>query len=91
MRWWGIFGIGALVSWENIRFCRLFVSGARRYAREQLAAQIMSQVEAIETRGEVEVVGRLVRMRYEDLQKLFKKHKQLTGRRRGSGSLSLSK
>ena len=51
---------------------------SRRYAREQLAAQIMSQVEAIETRGEVEVVGRLVRMRYEDLQKLFKKHKQLT-------------
>ena len=51
----------------------------RRFAREQLAAQIMSQVAAIETREEVEVADRLVRMRYEDLQKLFKKHKQLTG------------
>ena len=50
----------------------------RRYAREQLAAQIIAQVVAIETQLEEETADRLVRMRYEDLQRLFKKYKLLT-------------
>ena len=52
----------------------------RRFAREQLAAQIMAQVVAIETGGEDEIANRLVRMRYEDLQKLLKKYKSITER-----------
>ena len=50
----------------------------RRFAKEQLAAQIMAQVLAIETKTDMEISDRLVRMRYEDLQKLFKKHKRVT-------------
>jgi hypothetical protein len=54
----------------------------RRFAKAQLAAQIVTQVFAIESASDGDVEDRLVRMRYGDLQHLFKKHARLTDRTR---------
>jgi len=66
---------GALGKHTFLRSVRI---RTRRFAREQLAAQMMAQVAAIEAGREEEIADRLVRMRYEDLQKLFRQHKRLT-------------
>ena len=49
----------------------------RRFAKEQLAAQIVTQVFAIESTSDADVEDRLVKMRYGDLQHLFKRHARL--------------
>lgn len=54
----------------------------RRFAKAQLAAQIVTQVFAIESASDADVEDRLVRMRYGDLQYLFKRHARLTDRAR---------
>ena len=54
----------------------------RRFAKEQLAAQIVTQVFAIESTADGNVEDRLVKMRYGDLQYLFKKHARLTDQAR---------
>ena len=54
----------------------------RRFAKEQLAAQIVTQVFAVESTSDGDVEDRLVKMRYADLQHLFKKHARLTNQPR---------
>ncbi|MDE2981533.1 MAG: DUF262 domain-containing protein [Gemmatimonadota bacterium] len=54
----------------------------RRFAKAQLAAQIITQVFAIESASDGDVEDRLVRMRYGDLQYLFKKHARLADQAR---------
>ena len=54
----------------------------RRFAREQLAAQIVAQVVAIEQARAADRVREFVRVRHVDLQKLFKDHTQVSAETR---------